>query len=224
MDLNLARIERRSWRTQQQDGLLDLFLGVAILALGLAALAEELGGGVAARLATLSGIQFSAAFMMWWARRHWTRPRIGAVKFSLPRRRRINRMRAILGACVAVTAVLVLLTAWANRVRPELLGNLGALTAAVASAAVVLLPLGTMAILLDLPRLWLHAVLLAAVLAASVSVVDPPIAFFETILFGAAGVLSLSVGLLVFARFVRSVRRGGEMLDRSGGHCGYRSE
>jgi hypothetical protein len=125
-------------------------------------------------------------------------------------------MQWILGGCVVGTAVLVLLTAWANRARPDLLGSLGAWVPAATSAAVVVVPLGTMATLLNMPRLWLHAALLAVVLSASVSVANPPIAFFETVLFGGAGLVSLSIGLTLFARFMRSGRRAREALDGDG--------
>lgn len=216
LDLNLGRMERRSWQMQQQDGLLDLFLGVAAFALGLEALVGELGGGSAVRLATLSGIQFSAAFAMWWARRRWTRPRIGVVRFAPPRRGRIRRMRWILGGCVAGTAGLVLLTAWANWLRPDILRDLNAWIPAATSAAVVLVPLGAMAAVLDMPRLWLHAVLLASALAIGVAIANPPIRFFETVLFGAAGVSSLAIGWIMLARFMQSERRDREERGRAG--------
>ena len=210
LDLNVARLERGMWRMQQQDGLLDLLLGVAMLALGLAALAEGLGGGTVARLATLCGIQFPAALAMGWARRRWTRPRIGAVRFSGRRRRDIGRMRWILGGSVVGTAALVLLTMWANRIRPDVLGDLGTWAPALTSVAVILVPLGTMAMILDVPRLWLHAILLSSAVVASVAVAVPPIPFFETVLFGVAGVFSCGVGGMVLIRFLRSVRQTGE--------------
>ena len=207
LDLNVGRLERRMWRMQQQDGLLDLFLGVAILALGLAAMVEGLGGGKAARLATLCGIQFSAALAMGWARRRWTRPLIGTVKFAPHRRQRLLRMQWILGGSVVATAALVLLTMWANRIRPGMLGDLGVWAPALTSAAVILVPLGAMAVILDVPRLWAHGILVSSAVAASVAVAVPPIPFFETVLFGVAGLFSCAVGLTVLFRFLRAVRQ-----------------
>ncbi len=210
LDLNVGRLERRMWRMQQQDGLLDLLLGVAILALGLAAMVEGLGGGTAARLATLCGIQFSAAFAMGWARRRWTRPLIGSVKFAPHRRRRLFWMQWILGGSVVATAALVMLTMWANRIRPGMLGGLGVWAPALTSAAVIMVPLGAMAIIFDVTRLWLHAILLSAAVVSSVSVAVPPIPFFETVLFGVAGLFSCAVGLTVLMRFLQAVRQTGE--------------
>ncbi|MBN1859619.1 hypothetical protein JW848_10535 [Candidatus Bipolaricaulota bacterium] len=124
-------------------------------------------------------------------------------------------MRWTLGGCVVGTAVLVLLTAWENWLLPDLLPNLSAWIPAAISAVVVLAPLGGMAVL-DMPRLWLHAILLALALAIGVAVVNPPIRFFETALFGAAGVSSLAIGWGMLARFMRSARRGREEGDRNG--------
>ena len=113
--LSLRWLERKSWRANQQDGLFDLFFAILFLGLGMGSLVEWLGGAEIMNLLVLMGIQFGGALLLWLGRCRYTAPRLGRVWFAAPRKRRIRTTRIVLGACVAVTTTIVVLTAVAGR-------------------------------------------------------------------------------------------------------------
>ena len=203
-NLGLHRLESKSWRANQQDGLFDLFFGILFLGLGMGSLAEWLGGAEIVNLLVLMGIQFGGALLLWLGRRRYTAPRVGRVLFAAPRKRRIRTTRIVLGACVAVTATIVVLTAVAGRSGGLFAGSISRYTVSATASVLVFLPLAAIAYFQEFPRVLVHAGLFAAAeFGGTVLERLDGVPFPCTIAFGAAALISATIGIVIFTRFMR---------------------
>ncbi len=202
---NLRALESRSWKARQQDGLFDIYLGALMLAIALSALVEALGAAAPFRIVALAVLQFSAAGGFALARRRLATPRIGAVKFGAGRAKRSRVLRAALGVCVALTVALVVLTA-VGRSPLGFFSGLGDFALPTVVSLVVGIPLAAIAMFLEFPRLLVHAALFIAATfglsASGHSFMDP---IPGAVAFGVAGAVSVAVGAVILARFVRRV-------------------
>jgi len=206
--LNLRDIERRSWRTTMEGGLIEILFGVMMVAGAASYLVSDLGAPSAASTATLIALHVGALLLMLWMRRRYVLPRVGRAMFSANRTRRLRRMSLLLAICVLVTIALVVLTVLASRTGRSLLGPVSAAPVVAVVAVIVLVPLGALAIFLDYPRFLLLGGLIVAAEAA--------LALFErygapphdrALVYGTIGLVNLTLGLTLFARFVRRVPR-----------------
>ena len=206
--LNLRTIERRSWRSTMGGGVIEIMFGIMMFAGATSYLVSDLGAPSAASTAALIVLHAAALLLMLWLRKRYVLPRVGRATFSANRKRRLRRMTILLAACVAVTVTLVVLTVLASRTEISLLGPISAAPIVAVVAVIVLVPLGALAIFLDYPRFLLLGGLIVAAEAA-LALFDkygsPP--FDRTLVFGVIGLISLSLGLITFARFLRRVPR-----------------
>ncbi len=206
-ELNLRTIEARSWKVRQQDGLFDIYFGALMLAIAVSALTEVLGATSLVRLLTLMVLQFSAVGGFALAKRRYATPRVGAVKFGAARVRRSRASRIALLVCVLATVALVVLTA-VGRSPVDPFDRLGRFALPTVVTLIVGIPLTALAIFLQFERILLHAALFAAAafaLAASGKSFMAPIP--GAIAFGASGLISVGIGLVLFVRFVRRTPR-----------------
>jgi len=206
-ELNLRAIESRSWKARQRDGLFDLYFGGLMLAISISALTEVFGATSLVRLITLMVLQFSAAGGFALAKRRYATPRVGAVKFGAGRVRRSHVLRVALGLCVLVTAALVVSTAFGES-PVNLFSRLGRYALPTVVVLVVGIPLTAIGVFLEFGRILLHTALFAAAtfaLAASGQSFMAPIP--GAIAFGVSGSISVAIGVVIFARFVRRIPR-----------------
>jgi hypothetical protein len=203
--IRLRDIERRSWRTYQQDGLTDAQFGGLMLAAAVVAVLDRLDTPPWTRIATLTVLAFLEVAVILWMRRRYVAPRLGTVKFAPWRVRRTRAMRIMLAACVLATASLVALTSLSKGLGIALPGDLGAW---LIISAVILVPVGGLALFLDYPRLLLHGGLFVIVEFLHIVVKLPSrLPFGGAIAYGAAACVSLAVGIGVYVRFLRTVPR-----------------
>jgi len=210
--LNLRSIETRSWKARHQDGLFDIYFGLLMLAIAISALISALGAPDPWRLVALVVLQFSAAGAYALAKRRFATPRLGAVKFGMGRIQRSRTLAIVLAACVLGTAGLVALTAIGGSPL-GLFDQLGRYALPTVVALVVGIPLAAIAMLLQFPRILVHAGLFITaafgLTAAGHGFMDP---IPGAIAFGACGSASLAIGMFYFIAFLRSSRdfMGGE--------------
>lgn len=206
--IRLQDIERNSWRTAHKGGLMDILFGFMLLGACISALVGLWGAPAWLRIFSLSTIQFGGVGFMVWMRRREVYPRVGSVKFAARRARRTRSMRIMLACCVAITALLAVFTALSRRLGFAFLGDTGALPAWVAISAVIMVPIGALAIFLDCPRLLLHGSLFVVaefcLLVIGLENVTP---YAAPILFGVGSLVSFGIGISISARFLRSVPR-----------------
>jgi len=207
-DLSLHKIERQSWRTTMQGGLIEILFAGMMFAGAASYLVSDLGVPSAACTATLVVLHVAALLLMLRMRKRYILPRVGRAVFGRSRKRRLRWMSAFLAICVLATIALVVLTVLAQRTDVSLLGPIGAAPIVAIVAVVVLVPLGVLAIVLDYPRFLL--------LGGLIVVAEAVIALFErygapphdrTLVYGTIGVVSLTIGLIAFRRFIRRVPR-----------------
>jgi hypothetical protein len=207
-ELNLKRMESRVWKAYQQDGLTDVLFGLLLFSAGVIGALDELAVASWIRLALTIALPFSGVGLIFWMRWRFVAPRLGRVRFSARRTRRTRATRVLLGACVLITVILVVLTALSNRLGFRFIGDIGDVGAWAVIAAVILLPVGGLALALDYPRLLVHASLFVTVEFLHVVVHLPSrVPFGGAIAYAAAASISLTIGITVYLRFVRSVPR-----------------
>jgi hypothetical protein len=206
--LDLQRIERRSWRMLQQDGLMDALFGVLFLAAAVVGILDQTTAPDWVRITTLVVIQFSGVAAMTLLRRRYVTPRLGRVKYSSRRVRNLRTLRLLLAACVLLTVALVVLTALSNRLGFTLFGDVGKLGTWLVISAVVFLPIAGIAFFLDYPRLLIYAALLSAAEFLHIVVELPKrVSYGGAIVYGIASVIAFFIGIPIFVRFLRGTPR-----------------
>jgi len=206
--LNLENLERRSWRAMTRDGLMDVLFGFLLLGASVSALVGLCAPPDWLRIVSLSAIQFGGVLWIIWARRRYVAPRMGHVKFAARRIRRTRTMRIVLAACVTVTVLLVVLTALSSRLGFSFLGEVRSWSAWGVISAVILVPIAAIAIFLDYPRLLLHGSLFVIVEFFLIVVrLEEMTSYAPALLYGAGSLISFSIGIPIFVRFLRNVPR-----------------
>ncbi len=206
--LRLEEIEKNSWRMMNRDGLLDILFGFMFLGACLSAFVSISGQPDWLHLLTLVIIQFSGVAFLVWMRRREAAPRIGRVKFSERRVRKTRTMRIVLGACVAATILLVAVTSLSGRLGFSWFGTSSAWTAWLMITAVLMVPISAIAVFLDYLRLILYGGIFVVIeFCLIVLRMEDITAYAAPILYGAGTLISLSIGIPVFVRFLKSVPR-----------------
>ncbi|MBU0595844.1 hypothetical protein KJ567_04075, partial [Candidatus Bipolaricaulota bacterium] len=136
-----------------------------------------------------------------------TLPRTGVARFGTNRRRRVGWTRIVLGISVLVTLALFALVSIARFAPIDRLHFLGDYGPSALIGVVIMLPLAALAITLEVPRLVVHGLLFVAAEFATAAALLRGIPFAGTMAFGAASVISLTLGIVVFARFLRATPR-----------------
>lgn len=204
--IRLTDIERRSWRTMNQDGLLDILFGFMLLGAAVSALVGSREGSDWLRIVSLSAIQFGGVLWMIWAKRRYVMPRVGYVKFAARRVRRKRTTRIVLTVCACITLLLVVLTALSSRLGFSFIGDVGAWGAWGVISAVILVPILVIAYFLDYPRIALHGSLfVVAEFLLIIIGLEEAAWYAPALIFGAASLISFSIGIPIFVRFLHSV-------------------
>ena len=198
-ETDLKRLERKAWTSFFQDGLLDILMGLVLLAVGFPAmlpgiftsgLSQDVAGAVLMVLALVA---------YWAGKRFSTVPRTGRAEFSRARKSRqtkaavIYAISAIIGAAVFLMTILGLSSsppAWVQR-----LGVEGFLALGIGGFMFVIL--GLSSYFTDYTRGYVIAALYALAFGGKVLLHNP-------IVFVVAGTAAILVGLAVFVRFLRT--------------------
>lgn len=208
-NLDLKELERKAFRSIFQDGLLDIFLGVALLLFAVTPLLADQGLGD-----FWSSVVMGCGWLVAWAglllaKRHVTVPRMGRVKPGPARRARQSRI-------VAISAVVLfagVLAGFAVYLLPQPDARLldWLIPAALGLAAFGMFAL--CAHLLDLPRLYGYGILVGLAAPAGELLYRHGAAAHHgwPTAFGIAGSAIAIAGAVMLARFVRAfpvVREG----------------
>ena len=191
---NMNTIERQVFRTYWNDGLLDMFGAVGILAIGIAWTAE----------AHVFGAIVPALLVPLWAplRQRFIEPRLGLVEFSDDRERR-NTKRLGMVTAFGIGTLGLFLTLYFARTRLGFDADIS-LVAALPALLLALLAIIT-AFLVSTLRFLLYAALLAiSGLGGALYGIEPgPILVI-------AAVAMLGIALFVLGRFLRNNPASGE--------------
>ncbi len=105
-NLDLKQLERRAWTSFFQDGLLDIFMGLALLAIGIPAMLPGLFGTELRQNAGAAVLMLFAFLPYWAGKRFMTVPRMGRAEFTRARKSRQTKV-AMLYAVSVVAGVIV---------------------------------------------------------------------------------------------------------------------
>lgn len=204
--MSLRAIESGSWKTMQQNGLFDLFFGMVLSISAVSMLLDEPGVAAAIRIGATLALYAAGIAGNWLARKRYVVPRTGSVKPGADRRRRIRQSRLVLAISVLLTLALLALITIARFSPAHWLGELGGFAPPAMIGLIVLVPLAVLAYVLEYPRLVIHAVLFVGAEFATVALARSTlIPTAGAIAFVSVAVVSLTIGAVVFARFLRSI-------------------
>ena len=203
--ISLKDLERKAFRSTFQDGLWDIFLGFLLLNMGGGTL---LGGSEMSILGSMVVLTLFAGLVLlgfWAGKKFITTPRIGSVEFGEQRKGKLKKVRLVLFVSVLLG---VLMAVWGVGARvgglPHAIGRVPLPAYVWAAQCVVVFSLA--AYFMDVTRFYPYGVLyalpfpLGIVLAQNTSLSG---SVSMALTFGLAGGVMVSVGLVLFFRFLR---------------------
>lgn len=190
-ELDLGQIERKAYLAVWDDGLIDLFVGVACVLMSV----------LWVFLDAVYGSLVAPVMVPLWAaaRKHFSEPRIGVVKFGEERVRTQNsRLLGLFGVGVTIFAIAILLFVLRADDAATTSRNIDANLAAGLPAALLALPVALVAVIFDLKRFLAYAlVLLVSAIPVIVLDLHPGWAFLP------AGLAGIWQGAILLKRFRR---------------------
>lgn len=192
MQHNLKELEHRAFRVTFQDGLWDIYLGMILIGFGSMPL---LRNGVSATVSIVgySTLLVLAMTMLILGKQQITMPRLGYVRYSAERQRKISRAHLLLsGSIIAVVIVFGLI----------LTNTVGLIGFSVLLGGIILVIFGGLAYLLDYHRLVIYAVLCAVSLPVGMALENEGILLDAPTAFIPVGLLAMVIGVVLLKRFV----------------------
>ena len=206
--IRLHDIERHSWRMTHRDGLMDILFGFMLLGACVSAFVGLWETPKWLVISSLALIQFGGLGFVAWLRKRAVVPRIGHVRFATKRTQRTRTMRILLAVCVGFTVLLVGLTILSRSLSLDFIGDASTLTSWGVISAVIMVPIGALAVFLDYPRLLLHGGLfVTAVFCLVVLGLEDLTPYAGPLVFGIGSLISFSIGIPIFVHYLRSVPR-----------------
>lgn len=195
--MDLSKIEKKSWQTFFDDGLLDILLGLLLLNFGVAPVIERVFG-IYYLYPYILGL-FASEAIFFVAKKLLTAPRIGRVKFS--KRRKQKKLKVSLVLTISVILGLAVYALFAL----EIVAVSAPFSWWVALFCInAIVVFSVMAYFLDVPRLYLYglffgfSIMLAEYLKG---LIEGP--YNALIGFGVFGVVILGIGVAFLVRFLQ---------------------
>jgi hypothetical protein len=182
-----------------EDGLLDVLMGLTLLAVGVPAMLPNFFVSELRQDAASAALMVLALFGFWLGKRFITMPRIGRARFG-PTRKASLRKTAVIYGISALAGLIVFLVFLMRTAGPSQGTPWSApLVVALGIGAWMLLILGLASYFIDFTRGHVIAALYALAFSGTVLLHNP-------ILFITAGAVAVLMGLVVFVRFLRKYR------------------
>lgn len=200
--MNLKEIERKAWRSTYQDGLLDIFLGLLLLAIAAGAWMSDSGFMWGLQTGVFVGLEMGALLVFILGKRLITIPRLGLVRFG-PKGMARQRRGVWLGAASAVVglAVLGIAVAANGNLEERLLWEV-IIPAAYVLNMLVVFSLG--AYFLDAPRLYVIGLMYALALPLDMLLRAIFNADLTVLAFGIPAMVVVVMGAVVLVRFLNA--------------------
>ena len=208
--MDLKNLERKAWTAYFDDGILDITAGLFILAFGI---------GMTTKYSSLTVVSWMVIFFFAAAKKSITLPRVGLVKFSPERERRIKKETLFYVVFFTITALLglvffIALTSDISSSIKTIIGELALVTYVLIIAA----GLCFVAYWKQIPRFYVYGGLTLVVVLVGLFIELPDVhqLTITRYQFLITGTVIFLVGLVVLARFLRKYRHqeGGEHVPR----------
>jgi hypothetical protein len=194
--LDLNELENKAFKSFNQDGLWDIYLG---LVLSWLYLSDLLLGRVKESWIRILGLcaGFALIYTLFWMARKWiSTPRLGRVKFGEARKTKLRTMVFILTAAVAINLVIVILTRWLSLSKGQSILNISDLWLALGVGAWVSVIMVIIGYFKGFSRLMYYSILFGGSFIGAI-LLDAPVSFLL------AGLPMMIIGIIVFIRFIR---------------------
>lgn len=201
--IDLKQIERKAYRSTYEDGLLDIFMGAIVAAMGVTIYRPE--SGYSAINIVVMGLIYAIGYSLFWAgKKYITLPRMGQVRFGPIRQHKNKTLAIILGIIVLIQAFVVGVTVfgWLSPVfGAKLLGSfddysLEHLAVAMLGSFFVGPSMLVIAYLIDFPRGYYIAFLMALAVFLMILINQP---IYPVVVGG----LIIVPGLVLFIHFLK---------------------
>ncbi len=200
--INLKDLERKAWRSVFQDGLWDIYLGLLLLAMAIGTLLSDTSLSKVQQYLIYLGLIVLGMVVLWAGKRFVTVPRMGRVKCGPSGKSRRRKARVLLSISVLVGLMLIVFV-WTVAKGGFTDGLPLKLFIPAVWAVNMLLVFGLGAYFLDYDRLYLIAVMYALPVPVDFALDEfagIKLGFFA---FAVPAVVILTMGLIVFVRFLR---------------------
>lgn len=200
-NIDLKELEKKAWRSTLEDGIFEIYFGILHLSLTLGIVLDEILPSPYNIILTFSVIGLGLTFFLF-AKKYISQPRLGRVKFG---RKRVARKVKII-VIFAINFLALLIIYIIGVLNPEFRINLpGYLYGLIVGLLFFTLPLCFVAYFLQFNRLYVIAILLGLsfFLDEIFALLLIPEPFDSLIAFSLVSVTILSIGIVVFVRFLR---------------------
>jgi hypothetical protein len=194
--LDLNKMENKAFKSINQDGLGDIYLG---LVLSWFYLSYLLFGHVKENWIRILGFcaGFALIYTIFCMARKWiSTPRLGQVKFGKERKAKLRTMVFLLIASVGINLVLVLLTRWLNSFRGQAFPKVSDLWLALGVGVWVSAIIVMIGYFKGFGRLMYYSILFGGSFIGAIFL-NAPVSFLL------AGLPMIMIGTIVFIRFIR---------------------
>lgn len=192
MQYDLKELERRAFRSTFQDGLWDIYLGLVFVAFGIGPILRSTvseASGIIGHIVLL----VIAMMLLIVGKQSITAPRLGHVRFSEARKRKLSKSRIVLALSVIMGLIVFAIT---------LGGDQSLATFSLLFGVNIILVLGALAYFMDYGRLFGYAILWALSMPVGVVLENSGILADAPVIFVATGGLAVVIGFWLLQQFL----------------------
>ena len=212
-NIDLKEIEKKTWRSTLEDGILEIYFGILVLGLGMGITLIDILPNLLDKTISFIFIGIGLMFFIL-AKKYISQPHLGVVKFGLKRKSRKLKTIVVL----SINSIILLIIYLIGFINPDFRLRFPAyLDGLIIGLLFVSVPLCFVAYFLQFTRLYVYALLLGCgfYLADSSSIIIPiPFNFLITYLL--LGGFIILVGIIYLIRFVRKYQLPQEEVNRDG--------
>jgi hypothetical protein len=199
--IDLKNIEKKAWKSTFEDGIFEIYFGILHLSLTLGVILDNFLPEPLDSIITISIIGLGLIFFIT-AKKFISEPRIGKVKFRFSRIKRKIKTIGVLTVNFFVLLILYLIGVLNPEFRIAIPGYLYGL---IVGLLFFSLPLCFVAYFLQFNRLYIIGILIGIsfFLDEIFALLLIPVPFDSLLAFGTISIIILSIGIVVFIRFLK---------------------
>ena len=200
--INLEEVEKKSWRSTFEDGILEIYFGILHLNLGIGIILNDILSESLSLIIMISIIGLGLLFFLL-SKKFISQPRLGKVKFRWERKARKVKTIVILSFNFLILLIIFLVGVLNPKFEFKFPGYLYGLFIGL---LFVTFPLCFVAYFLQFNRLYIIAILIGIsfFLDEMFALLLVPEPFDSVLAFGITSIIILSMGIVVFIRFLRN--------------------
>jgi len=198
--IDLKEIEKKTWRSTLEDGILDIYFGILVLGLGMGMTLSPVLPNPLDKFIPFIFIGIGLAFFLT-AKKFITQPRLGKVKFGYKRKGRKLKTLIVLSINLIILLVLFLIRFTNPEFSLEFPGYLDGL---ILGLLFITAPLCFAAYFLQYPRFYLFGLLVGlSFFLSDLFSIFLPVPFDTLIVFSLISAIMIIVGIVFLIKFLR---------------------